>query len=596
MIFILLPHLKPKFTEMNKLAAKIYRVDPTYWNGSSIYFIDQVIEQHNATTSITQYRKIETNVTTKHFEISLFIHQARASKPTWYGLIHEIASNYADVKGIESKYPSFILFFHNENEIFVITGGAGYRAVESVLDSQFGFSVVERLIDTSLDDIRGLSQRVFLGVELAANRFFKADYVFNDEDSFGKYYRGLEVFINNNKLKSIGVETSKKKLLVKGELGFKIDTKISFEDMLDRITKISNLLKEKTEIELNPFKKLNNWQLKRVNKNGKTFLELLDQELCQDYYKDYELAIVKEIYHPRLIEYLKCSEVIVKHGKKEVSIPTYQAITPRLILGFLDIEKVHFPRFRELTEEIELFIVDEESGKKVHPSYLADWFHGEVTHSNNKFLKFENEWFRYSINFTLDLNNRLISTSERIDIYELKPWTSDFGTEGDYNLSHQESEDYIIGDKTFHKGIEVADLITWTEDQLIVIHVKNGFDRNLRVLQSQIINSAKIIAEFRAKGNSEELSVYYENLKVSTERNKSKIPDFESFKRIILKPDVRFVFAFATDSKNAEKTSVLEEIKSSRSTIAKISLLHSFYTIRNMSYNFSLAKIIKTNV
>lgn len=581
---------------MNKLAAKIYRVNSTYVISPPLDFIHQLIKNHNAETSITQYREIETNVDSGDFEISLYVHQARPSKPSWFGLVSEIASNNYDVKGVESKYPSFILFFYNANEIFVITGGAGYRVVESVLDSQFGFNVVERLIDTSLDDIKGLSQRVFLGVELAANRFFKADYVFNDEDSFGKYYRGLEVFISNTKLKNIGVDTSKKKLLVKGELGFKIDTKISFNEMLNRITKISNLLKEKTEIELNPFKRLTSWELKRTNRNGNSFQELLEQELCQDYFKKYEQASIREIYHPRLMEYLKCSEIVAKLGKNSVSIPTYQQITPRIILGYLNIENVHFPRFRELSSEIEIFIVDEETGKNIYPSCLKDWFHGEVTLSKAKYLKFENEWFRYSINFSNDLNNRLNLASGSIDIYDLNVWTSDYGKEDDYNLSYSESENFIIGDKVLYKGIEVADLITWTEDELIIVHMKNRLDRNLRVLQSQFVNSAKMIAEFRSKGDSEELSIYYQRLKTATIENKSKIPDFESFKGIILKPNVRFVFGFATSTEHSDKLEIFDEIKQSRSTIAKIAILYSYYTIRNMSFNFSLAKVIKTEV
>jgi len=304
---------------MHKIKTKIFRIDPSnHFDVSTIFFIKNLITVHNSDKSNNLYQLIDCKIKSETFELALYIHNPKVQKPSWYGLLTEISGNNPDVKRIDSKYPSFILFFFNDKEIFVITGGGGHRPVESVLDSQFGFKVVERLIDPTKDDLRSLSQRVFLGIELASNRFFKADYVFADEDNFGKYYRGLDVFIDSEKLKNIGVYTNKKKLLVKGELGFKIDTKISFEELLNRILKISNLLKEQPVIELNPFKKLTRWELKKPFRNDKTFEDLLNQKLANDFFDEYLSADAKEIYHPNLMEFLKCSAICVRLNKKEV--------------------------------------------------------------------------------------------------------------------------------------------------------------------------------------------------------------------------------------------------------------------------------------
>jgi len=584
---------------MNKITTKIYRIESAYYeNTSTADFISDLMKQHNSSQTSVSYEKVDCSGNSGTFQLKLFVHNPKIGKPSWYSLLMDISSNDTKIRQIGSKYPSFILFFHNENVIFAITGGAGYKVIESVIDNQFGFKVVERLIDTAKDGIRGLSQRVFLGVELASSRFFKSDYVFVDEDPFGKYYKGLDVYIDNDKLKSIGVETSKKTLLVRGESGFKIDTKVSFEELLKRIQKLSDLLDEKPEIELNPFKKLSRSELKASIRKDKTFEELLNQLLIQDHFTEFQTSEPREIYHPNLTEYLKCSHIVARFGKgKEKIIPINQRITPKLILGYLDVldgnKNITFPKFFKIVRETDVWIMSDEAGKKLYPTKLYQWFYGEVEHKGKNYLKFENEWFNYSVQFSNDLNKRLDNISERLTIHPMKVWPNDLTNEGDYNGSFSKEKNFLIGDGILHKGIEIADLISWTEEEIVFYHVKNGLDRNLRVLQHQVINSVKMILEFQSKIYSDDVTNYYEKLKIKSQKEHFALPELDEFRRILAKNKLHFVFAIATPSKNIEKESILDELKLSKSSVAKIAILHTYYSLRALDQKFSIAKIIR---
>jgi uncharacterized protein (TIGR04141 family) len=590
---------------MSKYSTKIFHVEPSHFeNMLPNNFINELIKKHNDKIGNNVYEEIDCTYQNNHFEQRLFIHRALATNPSWKNMLLEITNNSPAIKKVESKYPSFLLFFYSKSEIFVISGGAGYRVVESVLDSQFGFSVVERLINTSKHDIRGLSQRVFLGAELASNRYFKADYYFDDEDNFGKYYKGLDVFIDNNKLREIGIETNKKKLLVRGEQGFKIDTKITFSELVERINRISMLINDPIPpaIELNPFKKLTRWQLlKSYGKRG-ALKEILDKTLADIYFKSFQKKIVKDIYHPQLFEYLKCSAIKVKYGRAPaVSITTDQVITPRLIFGYLresnalniDLDQIHFPKFYELVQSIRISIYDDETGQELYPSYLIEWFFGEVAFEGKQYMKFENDWFDYSVRFSNDLNDRLEQLSETLTIEKMETWISEYGKESDYNDSYSQKSNFIVGDGRFHKWIEVADIISWNNDELIVYNIKNGLDRDLRILQSQIINSAKVISQLKSNIDSSDVSDYYEKLTQKASNLKVAIPSLAEFKDILRKTRVRFVFAFATTSYSIEKNEIIEELKATDSAIAKIAVLHSYYSIRQLGYEFSIAKIIK---
>lgn len=581
----------------HKISTKIFKINQAHFERlSAFYFIDQLVENHNRNSSTqTQYKEVACVKQGDQFDQRLFVHNPKEKPPSWQKLLLEITDKHGDIKYIKSRYPSFVLFFFLDKEVYAITGGAGYRLIEESIDSQFGFNVVERLIDTSQSDMRRISERVFLGVELASNRFFRPDYVFEDEDTFGKYYRGLDVFIKKEKLLEIGVNTDKKELLVRGEAGFKIDTKITFEQLIERIEKLSSILKKKNlGIELNPFKKLTRGELK-IRIGTKTTKEKLEQELAIKYFELFNNNDdLYEIYHPNLIEYLNCSEIRLKYEKTVEHISTAQRITPRLIIGKAlgHIDSIRMPMFRKLAKEIKLSIYDESTEKYLYEVCFADCFFGEVLVNDKKYLKFENDWFHYTLQFSSDLNQRLESMRERVNIETMSKWNL-LIDEGDYNDLHGKQHNTLVADQKFHKRIEIADIISWTKEELKIYHVKKGLNRDLRILQSQVINSAKVIAEFRANINSKSVEDYHNKLKDQPDSFSGDFPSLEEFKKILMRNNVRFVFAFATSSKNTTKSEIFDEITNSNSAIAKISILHTFYTIRQMDFEFSLAKIIK---
>jgi len=237
--------------------------------------------------------------------------------------------------------------------------------------------------------------------------------------------------------------------------------------------------------------------------------------------------------------------------------------------------------------------VNDENDYKVYESKLIDWYFGEVQHDLKNYIKFENEWFHYSINFLEDLNRRLDQLSSQIDLTPMKEWPLIHSTEGDYNNQYEGDIDFIIGDGVFHKFIEIADLIQWKNEELFIYHVKNGFDRNLRVLQSQLINSIKVLTEFRSNIDSVEVKDYYNKLKLKASDLNSSFPSFVKFKKILGLKTIHFVFAFATKNDIKSKEDVFKEIKKSNSNIAKIALLHSNYTTRKHNFKFSISKIVR---
>lgn len=588
---------------MSKFTTKIFRINDAYFERKNpVDFILEHVEIHNSKGN-NQYERVPCQQVGASFELSLYIHNSIPKPPPWQRTLLGITNNDIRVKSLRSQYPSFVLFFSNDFECYVVSGGTGHRVVEDVLDSQFGFRIVEKFIDTSQSDMRRLSERVFLGPELASNRFFRADYKFVDEDNFGKYYKELDVFIKKTKLQELGVKTNKTELLVKGASGFEINTQVSFEQLVFRVEKLSKILQTENppnHPQLNPFKKLTKGELRIPVSNNSNVKEALEQELARRYFLRFEDGNeIDEIYHPKLIEYLNCSEVRIIYKDIKKVVYSSERLTPRSIIGrVLDyFIGITFPTFRNLAEEIRIEIYDDEKGQYLYSSCLKDWFFGEsnLPNSNKKYIKFENEWFQYTSQFTSNLDQRLLSIRDQVEIKELKKWSSNIdSSEGMYNDSLAQLHNTLVGDRKFHHNIEVADAIQWSDDSTYIIHIKNGLDDKLRVLQSQIINSAKVVSEFHLNLDSIDFQNYYTLISNQPKEGSGNLPKIDQFKSLFSdRKKINFVFAFATKSKNISSESIFDEIISSKSIIAKIAILHSFYTIRKMNFKFCLAKIIR---
>lgn len=592
---------------MSTYSPKIFKVNSRLYKlDEAKQFIEQFMYNYNSEHGM-QYEKFETGTFDGEFQILQYINTPNFKPPSWLRLSKQAAVKSEKLNSIRNKNYALLMFFFSRSEIFVITGGHSYRIIEEIVDYDFGFNVVERLINPSETEIRSLSERGFVGIELASSRFFKSNFVFHDNDDFGKFYRGLEAFVDEKALIRLGVKTEKKKLLVKGEAGFKIDTSIDLETILNRVSRLSKLLKSGLEpgFEINPFR---NVRLKELSSfvntpkkyKGRELGAVLDEELYLQYFQTLNSpALDKEIFHPSLMEYLDSSLIYLQRNREYHKISTNQKIYLKTLLRPFNVEtnSLKFETFIEWITKVRTIIKSEDSGSEVSNRKLSEWLSGEVELNDNRYIKFENIWYTYSFNFITDINRRLDSMFEKIEICELPHWRVDESDyEEDYNRSLLSKIDSgIMGDTVKYKNIELADFISNNDQEMVIYHVKNGLDRNLRVLQSQILNSAKILSDIRISNfEHPEIKEYFERLIKFSMRNGGDKISFEVFKNDYLKRDsLRFVFAYATRRKTVDKEQILEEIKSSRSSIAKISILHTYYTLKSKDIRMSISKIYR---
>lgn len=169
-------------------------------------------------------------------------------------------------------------------------------------------------------------------------------------------------------------------------------------------------------------------------------------------------------------------------------------------------------------------------------------------------------------------------------------------TERDYNKSFKDQENFITGDTAFLDNIELCDLVRISNDKIYLYHIKKGLGRDLRVLSNQIINASRSITNALNENDDVSLKRYYNeiskknydngNIKFLKEEGTIFLSQ-KDFIREFKSKNIAFVFAYS--SKSTKK--INEEIISTNSRIAKLSLIYCMRDMRRVNYEFLIERI-----
>jgi hypothetical protein len=85
-------------------------------------------------------------------------------------------------------------------------------------------------------------------------------------------------------------------------------------------------------------------------------------------------------------------------------------------------------------------------------------------------------------------------------------------TEKEYNLLYESNSGYIVLDTTIVDGVELCDILHYTDDGIYLVHVKYGFGSQIRELTNQVLISARRLREALGVGKRDLLEKVYEKL------------------------------------------------------------------------------------
>lgn len=480
----------------------------------------------------------------------------------------------------ETKYNVAIFYYCKENSVFVVTTNMAYLLIKNIQDSEFPIKIAKRLLDEKgmkNFGIKPLFTRVANRDEIRkAGNEYKTDPI--DEPSILKRFQGrLRRFASIRKLNCfakqgpvINVE------ILPGSVRFKAKIKTeTFPKFIEHLNKIDTGVKTKgtdgkDEDDTDAFRSYT----EKVQSKLKDDLEYNFCNSLKKCIQGGESNFLKnfEMMHKETTAFLNATEFKIFVGKKWFNIakvPTLKLIL-KIIQSkgntmFQNIQKVEDvdAECSNFQWELDQIAISFKHKSRSIKQVLLKYMEGILSNNGQIYYRENGDWYFSSQDYFRLVHKRSIICLQKY----LKPreqysatltevWNDD-DDEGVYNDQYMAKSNFLVGDKSLTKTMEIFDLLRHDDNRTYLYHVKKGFTNSARIAQEQLCNSVLVVTNHFRNHNRQILRDLYNRIKIKYDKNTKKIPEFcdsfDKFQDLFDRTKMKeIVFVYAVKSKSEE--------------------------------------------
>ena len=534
------------------------------------------------------------------FAVRLFS-MTKPYPPTWLKFLAPIVEKGDQILRCKNLIYSFIGFISYKKRIYAIAGGYGSFEIEQFTNPDFGLEIIVKLFDRESRVIKSIQQRGVTGIVLGQSRYYRGDQRFSDENQFGQIFKQVQAELDRHHLiNSFGFSKDDLRKETAGCLAkssFKINKAISFDELLNLIMRIDEILNRPEKFTLN----------KVVQLKGKRFEELVEklkQELYEQIYKIYNSGQIPdfEICNSNFEQYLTAEKYIIElDDKKDITfnhMPEWDSII-REIKKTDSVEDEDYLQFKYsvLNRKIAAYDADE---RRVTYDTIFDHLNGEISCEGDTYFHIDKGWYQIDSTFIDDLNDQCsnmlqdawdtTSITERFDVTE---------DEDQFNKLYLNQPGAIVLDTIIPENIEFCDILLYNDNNITLVHVKKGFGNTIRDLAAQISIAAKRLRDtmYGDFNYLEKVEKMAKRRVVKDELRKAianqNFPDKGIINLFKQSPRPRIAFCLAFVDTATTKRSLFTDIKKFDSNIAKYSLVELSRDLRLMGFELKVVQIEK---
>jgi uncharacterized protein (TIGR04141 family) len=535
------------------------------------------------------------------FSVSLFSF-SKFYPPTWLKFLTPIIHKDDPISKSRNRIFSFIGFIAYKKRIYAIAGGYGSFEIEQFTKSDFGLEIIVKLFEPDNRVIKSIQQRGVTGIVLGQTRYYRGDQRFSDENQFGQIFKQVQAELDKHHLvhsfgfSKEGLRKESAGCLAKSS--FKINKAIDFDELLNLIKKIDNILGRPSKFTLN----------KVLHLRGKRFEDLVEElsdEMYKQVFNDYKAGIEPdfEICHSKFEQYLTAEKYILELSSKEFGKYDDRPGWSQIIIDIKNKKFLEDKDYVDFKHSVLLRKMASYDASNTRVTYdtVFDHMNGELIHKGNSYFHIDKGWYRIDPTFIDDLNRQCTSMLNN-DVWDTTTITQKFDITQDekiFNQSYLNKPGALVLDTITPENIECCDILLYNNDRICFVHVKKGFNNTMRDLAAQVSIAAKRIREtvhsnFKYLEKVETMAKT--SVKKDTLRNAIAAQKFPPNGLVKLfkqspRPRISFCLAFVDSANNSR--SLLTNITKFESNIAKYSLIELSQDLRLMGFDFKVVQIEK---
>lgn len=474
---------------------------------------------------------------------------------------------------------SYVLFINYNGSIYCVIGGSGIGVIKTFINPSFGIDIYSRIAKPAQDLVIEIKSRSIANNVSLQTTTYNYNQTVADTIEFSEIPTVMKVVVRdelkNGIFSSFGLDINQAIL----EVGsyFCLRKVISFDDLLNLVKLLDNLIINVEAVDLSFFRKIENEEL--IENFDTKLIESIIEDVKQFSYQNIQNVDRRDIdiVHPTKLEkFYECDKYIVRFKNSRGS--TDKLINKRQDLYIASIEHIfsrlegNFDDFNIKNEIYKSQIRGVRNDEEITHGTFLNHIVAELTVEGKRYFRIDKEWFHIKDVFLQKLTDAAIDNYQRYRLEEnlLKPWVGSL-SEGEYNQQQEGPNSHNL-DTLLIDNIELCDVLRIEEEKLYFIHVKDGFDVKLRDCYIQVVLAARRLSI----DLSDNIGTNYlvPTLEYYNSQSSDNSIDIEEVVTKVSDGSNQIVFVLAYRNKNQYQGTAIEKIGRSNSNIAKYSLIN----------------------
>lgn len=521
-------------------------------SGATAAPVEDVLATLMGTDEKYQLQQLKTNINTREFSVCLYFRGDDNYQSKFASFCKAFVAEDQAAVTFYPRTASSVLFIWNQRHIYAITTGQGFRMIEDYALPKFGLIVAsifeDRFKITSLDS-NAMSSIVHSTKTVYSN---EVDFIDVDAlDTIFKEVTGrLKDALKVKSLLNLDASSKRKSMKVTAKDFVQFSSALNFDGLLHLLTIIDGYDFESYQDRFNLISPLN-------HKKHHAAIIANDTTVVAEMYAAISAGkeIPFDLFHKETDAYIAADTYVIydpDNGEEYVSVDDYA--TPGMITtaytAYLNGNPDTLAAFSTFVSSVNLR-ADKGEYTSTDAS-LMQHISGEVQVSGKNYYIFYGDYYCLNESYTERLNDSL-SGKLRSEFYtsELRTiWTP--GQDEDwFNLEVSNNEDFIHLHKVKPDYIEFADLLKYENDEVTVVHVKDGFDCDMRALDRQVELSITKIMDIKHYNNETYLRNLYQKASAHTvgKNITTVFPTVNDFLECMKNKTIRYVIAIRPTNK-----------------------------------------------
>lgn len=485
--------------------------------------IDKLMDSEDCSYYAEQRQKA--NVYTSSFSVRLYF----AVIPSKYNKLSSFCSTFIEedqeVISFHPKNSSSILFVWNETNIFAITSGQGYHIIQPYCVSKFGMMVAAHYLNYL--KITALDSNEFTGSVHSTKTIFSNEMNFVDIDSLDTIYKEITGRLNSTEIirelldLDDGDRKSSSKIIAKDY--FQLSSSMNFDKLIHFLTMLNELNISNLEDSFNSITPINSKSHKAViEKNNNKVIESLFHSVQTNRRTEFDL------FNKNTNQFIEADRYEIADSKEKVFVSKDEIETLPFIseafTNFLSGRQSSLDLFFEFVHlsNIEAYKGDDRVCKRP----LLEHIYGEITVDDVNYFIVYGDYYLLSNSYCKRLN-QMIETKTNLHKKQIltTSWVLNKYDEDMFNQAVAENEGLVLFHRLLVDKIEFADLLKIENDEITIVHVKDGFDGEMRALDRQVELSIKMLNDLIHYNCESNFRSLYSIATSSDNEQSSKIKD-----------------------------------------------------------------------